>query len=261
MMTATRTFKVGSELMKGSDVKAWQELIDKEFKHLKINCPIKHDGVYGVNTRSYSAALLRARGISLRLMDAGVTPSLRSKIRNRDLNTTETKRFHAKTTQEYRAKLKKQWAPAKVHQPVTKILADSWGYHPGIHDGVDVICNPNAAVYAMVKCKVIDVRAFGWWGLGAQPSIGHPVSDGDGIVQVEVLESVGPFKKGHHIGYGHCEHARVKVGEVLQAGEVIALAGFARAWHIHLMYNNGSTSKGIGNIDPRPILDYSVKHG
>ncbi len=87
------------------------------------------------------------------------------------------------------------------------------------------------------------------------------VRKGDGIVQLEVLESVGPFKKGMHIGYGHCEHARVRVGQVVQAGETIALAGLAVAWHIHLMMNNGSTTKGIGNIDPRKCLDYAVKNG
>lgn len=252
-----RTFKVGSKLMEGSDVKAWQELIDKEFKHLKINCPIKKDGVYGVHTRTYSAALLRARGLSLRLMDDGVTPPLRSKIRNRTLNAMEQKRFDAKTTQEYRAKLKEQWDPKKVHKPVSVILADSWDYHPPVHDGIDVICKPNAAVYAMVKCKVIDVRASGWWGKA--PS--GEVAKGDGIVQVEILETVGPFKKGHHIGYGHCEHARVKVGDVVQAGEVIALAGLAVAWHIHLMYNDGSTTRGVGNLNPRAILEYAKKNG
>lgn len=252
-----RAFTVGSKLMEGSDVKAWQELVDKEFRHLGITCPIKHDGVYGVHTRSYSAALLRARGISLRLMDAGVTTGLRSKIRNRELNATETKRFHAKTTQEYRADLKKQWTPKKVHQPVSTILADSWGYHPPVHDGLDVICKPNAAVFAMVKSKVIDVRADDWWG--NNPS--GDKSKGDGIVQVEVLESVGPFKKGYHIGYGHCEHARVEVGEIVQAGEVIALAGLAVAWHVHLMYNDGSTTRGVGNRDPRAILEYTKKHG
>ena len=109
----------------------------------------------------------------------------------------------------------------------------------------------------MVKSKVIDVRASGWWGKA--PS--GQVSKGDGIVQLEVLESVGPFKKGQHIGYGHCEHARVRVGQVVQAGETIALAGLAVAWHIHLMVNDGGTKKGIGTRDPRPHLDYSVKHG
>lgn len=256
-----RTLKVASPPMKGTDVKEWQQLVNKEFNHLKLNCPIQADGIYGPATRSYSSELLVARGILVKEMVHGVTPELRTKIRGRKLTKTEDKRFHSVARVKYRAKLRKRWAPIKVHQPVSKILADSWGYHPGIHDGLDVICNPNAPLYAMVKCKVIDVRASGWWGLGAAPSGGHAVSEGDGIVQVEVLENVGPFKKGYHIGYGHCEHARVRVGEVLQAGEAIALAGFAKAWHIHLMYNDGSTSKGIGNRDPRAILDYSIKHG
>jgi murein DD-endopeptidase MepM/ murein hydrolase activator NlpD len=252
-----RTFKVGSKLMEGSDVKAWQELIDKEFRHLKINCPIKKDGVYGVHTRSYSAALLKARGILIKEMESGVTPGLRSKIRNRELTKTETKRFHSAARVKYRKELREQWKPRKVHKPVNTIIADSWDYHPGVHDGIDVICGPNAAVFAMVKCKVIDVRAGGWWGNA--PS--GDVKKGDGIVQVEILENVGPFKKGYHIGYGHCEHARVRVGEIVQAGEVIALAGLAVAWHVHLMYNDGSTTRGIGNRDPRAILEYSKKHG
>jgi murein DD-endopeptidase MepM/ murein hydrolase activator NlpD len=249
-----RTFRVG---MHGSDVKAWQVTVDKEFKHLKINCPIKHDGVYGVHTRSYSAALLIARGILIKEMDKGVTPELRTKIRKRELTKAETKRFHSKARVEYRQKIRENWKPKKVHQPVSNILADSWDYHPPVHDGIDVICKPNAAVFAMVKCKVIDVRASGWWGKAPTGD----VSKGDGIVQIEVLESVGPFKKGYHIGYGHCEHARVRVGEVLQPGEVIALAGLAVAWHVHLMYNDGSTKKGIGNRNPRAILEYSKKHG
>lgn len=111
---------------------------------------------------------------------------------------------------------------------------------------------------AMVKSKIIDVRSAGWWG--KSPS--GPVSRGDGIVQMEVLESVGPFKKGMHIGYGHCEHARVKVGQVVQPGEVVALVGFAVAAHIHLMVNDGRFGKqGRGSQDPRPLLNYAVKNG
>jgi len=252
-----RTFTVKKPLMEGADIKAWQKTIDKEFKHLKINCPIKADGVYGVHTRSYSSALLIARGILIKEMEKGVTPELRTKIRKRDLTKAETKRFHSVARVKYRQELRDRWKLRKVHQPVSNILADSWDYHPGVHDGIDVICKPNAAVFAMCRAKVIDVRSGGWWGNA--PS--GDVSKGDGIVQLEILETVGPFKKGYHIGYGHCEHARVKVGEIVQAGETIALAGLAVAWHVHLMYNDGSTMKGIGNRDPRAILEYSKKHG
>jgi murein DD-endopeptidase MepM/ murein hydrolase activator NlpD len=252
-----RTFKVGSKLMEGSDVKAWQELIDKEFRHLKINCPIKKDGVYGVHTRSYSSTLLIARGILVKEMEQGVTPELRTKIRNRQLTKTETKRFHSAARVKYRKELRERWAPKKVHKPISNILADSWGWHPGVHDGIDLICKPNAALYAVVKSKVIDVRAGGWWGNA--PS--GDVTKGDGIIQLEVLENVGPFKKGMHIGYGHAEHARVRVGEIVQAGEVIGLAGLAVAWHTHWMINGGDTNRGVGDRDPRKFLDYTKKHG
>lgn len=253
-----RTLHLQPNLMHGPDVLEWQKLIDHEFKHLKIDCPIVHDGIYGVHTRSYSIALVKARGYNWqKLMKTGVTPELRDKIRKRLYTPAERTRYHAKTVVAYRDSLRKQWKPKKVHPPVSSILASSWGYHPGVHDGLDVICKPNAAVFAMVRSKVVDVRASGWWGKA--PS--GDVSKGDGIVQLQVLDTVGPFKRGRHIGYGHCEHARVKVGEVVQAGEVIALAGLAVAWHVHLMYNHGKTLRGVGSIDPRAILDYSVKHG
>lgn len=256
---STRTFQVGREVMRGSDVEAWQETIKKEFRHLGIrNCPIKTDGIYGVHTRTYTAALCRARGIKAKkAMAKGVTPELRIKIRNHELNVWEKRRYHSPGAKKYRKKLREQWRKKKVHAPVSSIIADSWGYHPGVHDGIDVICKPNAAVFAMVKGRVIDVRAGGWWGNA--PS--GDVKKGDGIVQIEVLESVGPFKKGYHIGYGHCEHARVKIGDVVQPGERIADAGLAVAWHVHLMYNDGSTTRGIGNRNPRRILEYAKKHG
>jgi murein DD-endopeptidase MepM/ murein hydrolase activator NlpD len=254
-----RTFKVGSKLMEGPDVRAWQEDVKHLFKKMMINCPIVIDGVYGVHTRSYTASLCRAMGLESaeKAMAEGITPELRIKLRNERLTEAEEQRRQSESRREYRRDLRERWAPRKVHKPVSVILADSWGYHPPVHDGLDVICNPNAAVYAMVKAKVFDVRASGWWGKA--PS--GDVSKGDGIVQIEVLENVGPFRKGFHIGYGHCEHARVSEGEIVQAGEVLALAGLAVAWHVHLMYNDGSTTRGVGNRDPRAILDYTKKHG
>jgi murein DD-endopeptidase MepM/ murein hydrolase activator NlpD len=157
----------------------------------------------------------------------------------------------------YRGELRARWAEKKVHTPLTRILADTWGYHPPVHDGIDLICPANSPIFAMVKSKVIDVRAGGWWGKA--PS--GDVRLGDGIIQLEVLESVGPFKKGMHIGYGHAEKAKVRVGQTVEAGDVIGHAGLAVAWHIHLMVNNGRTTKGIGNINPEPLYRYAVKHG
>lgn len=258
-MDTPRTYKIDTPPMRGQDIENWQREIKNEFARMDIDCPIKPDGIYGVVTRAYTASLAHALGMNAsEVMAAGVTPELRSRIRHRELTQQEQQRFAER--EDWRRKLRDRYDSSSivdVHRPVTKIIEDSWGYHPPVHDGVDVICLPNAPLYAMVKSRVIDVRDRGWWGKA--PS--GDVSKGDGIIQLEVLETVGPFKKGNHIGYGHAEHAKVKVGQIVEPGHAIGLAGLAVAWHIHLMYNDGSTNKGIGTIDSRPILDYAVKHG
>lgn len=256
---SSRTFKVDSPLMRGTDIESWQREVKHEFARMDINCPIKADGIYGVATRSFTASLCHAIGmVASEVMAPGVTPELRSRIRNRDLTNEEQRRYSER--EDWRRRLRARYEKAEVTsvaRPVAKILEDSWGYHPGIHDGLDVITLPNAPLYAMVRSRIIDVRSKGWWGKAPSGDI----SKGDGIVQMEILDSVGPFKRGYHIGYGHCENAKVMVGQVVDAGDRIADAGLAVAWHIHLMYNDGSTVRGIGNKDPRDILDYAVKFG
>ena len=256
---AARTFKLDQPRMEGNDVKNWQKEVVELFDKMAIrNVPLKADGEYGMATRSITASLARAMGINhMEAMKDGVTPELRRKLRDKDLTPNEKERYRSAEFERYREKLRDNWkAGGKVHAPTNKILADSWGFHPPVHDGIDVICPANAVLFAMCKAKVIDVRSGGWWGKAPSGN----TSLGDGIIQLEVLENIGPFKKGYHIGYGHAEKAMVKVGQVVNAGTPIGRAGLAVAWHIHLMYNNGSTNKGVGTIDPRKILDYSVEN-
>lgn len=148
---------------------------------------------------------------------------------------------------------------AKVAMPVKHILSMANDWHPG-HDGIDLICEANAPLFAICNAKVIDVRAGGWWGKGACARAGHPISDGDGIIQLECLVNVGPFLKGDHFGYGHAEGACVKVGQIVRAGERIGRSGFANAWHVHFMANHGMNNLGIGTIDPAPFLKYAKEH-
>jgi murein DD-endopeptidase MepM/ murein hydrolase activator NlpD len=260
-----RIFKLESPHMKGSDVKQWQQNIKELFKKMAIDCPIKPDGDYGVATRSYTAALVHANGMSAGVqMKTGVTPELRSKLRHapKSLNDVQKKSRASENRKAYRATLRKRYGNVHgglVHSPTTVIVQDDWGYHPGVHDGLDVITPPDPIIFAMCKAKVIDVRSNGWWGLGA-PKDPKLKAKGDGIIQLEVVENVGPFKRGMHIGYGHAEKAMVHVGDRVRAGQAIGHAGFANAWHIHLMFNTGDTTKGIGNLNPRPFLDYARKH-
>lgn len=262
-MATPRTFKIQSPLMHGEDVQAWQMEIAAEFEKLDIHCPIEPDGHYGVGSRSYTASLCHALGMNATdAMKDGVTPQLRTKIRQRQLTREEHQRYMSVEYIDYRRTLRKRWtSPGNaVHTPVAKILQHSWGYHPGVHDGVDVICLPNAPIYAMCRARVIDVRAEGWWGLGA-PSDPELKAKGDGIIQLEVLVDVGPFAKGHHIGYGHAEGAVTHFGEVVEAGTHLGHAGLANAWHVHLMHNDGHAGlHGIGNLDPEPLLNYTIDH-
>lgn len=258
-----RTFHVG---MSGEDVKNWQKDVVEGFQSMKMyNCPMAIDGDYGEVSRSLSAQLAKCLGIDHKaLMAKGLTRRERIKINkaspNGDgLSAAEKRRFRSKNYVNYRRGVRKAWArnASRVHKPVDNILADSWGYHPGVHDGLDVVCGPNAPIFAMVDAKVIDVRSSGWWGKAPSGN----VSLGDGIIQLEVLENVGPFKKGMHIGYGHAEGAKVRVGRKVKAGQVLGHAGLAVAWHVHLMINGGGTTQGRGDRDPRPFLDYTKKHG
>jgi murein DD-endopeptidase MepM/ murein hydrolase activator NlpD len=148
-----------------------------------------------------------------------------------------------------------------VASPLRRILGDSWGWHPPGHDGVDLICEGDAAIYALCDARVIDVRSRGWWGKGARAAGGHSVSDGDGIIQLESLVNAGPFKEGMHFGYGHAEKATVTPGQKVKAGQKIGHAGFANAWHVHFMVNGGGTARGVGDRDPLPFVRYAVENG
>ena len=147
----------------------------------------------------------------------------------------------------------------RLSVPVDPILQHSNGFSDG-HDGVDLICEADDVVYAICDAKVIDVRAGGWWGSNPTASPGHPISDGDGIIQIECSVNKGPFKKGMHFGYGHAEKAVVKVGQKVKAGQKLGHAGFANAWHLHFMVNGGNTNKGKGDRDPMPFVNYAKNH-
>lgn len=256
-----RTFQVKTPHMHGDDIANWQGEIVNLFALMDIECPLARDGDYGIETRSYTASLCEAYGIlSNEAMAKGVTPQLRTKLRGNNFSDAERKRFEERV--DYRRGLRKKWDEMKHGDcalPVKHIIAHSWGYHPGVHDGLDVITEADPQIFAVVKSKVIDARSSGWWGLG-KPSNPELAAKGDGIIQLEVLENVGPFKKGMHIGYGHAEKAVVKKGQLVKAGELIGHAGLANAWHIHWMFNDGSTSQGRGNLDPEPFLEYLIHH-
>jgi murein DD-endopeptidase MepM/ murein hydrolase activator NlpD len=186
--------------------------------------------------------------------------------RSRDLWVKREKTYKAKAARahamhKHRTQQLAALAP-RVAMPVrTNMATNTNGWTgPNGHDGIDLICAENEPIVAVCKSRVVRVSPSGWWGNNPQPSPGHPISDGDGIVVLESLVDAGPIKRGLHFGYGHAEHATVKVGDVVEAGQVIGKAGFARAPHVHFLVNDdppvNGLYRGVGDRDPRPILDY-----
>jgi murein DD-endopeptidase MepM/ murein hydrolase activator NlpD len=250
----SRTFKAKGS-MRGVDVKLWQITLRKQFDTWQVDYPLAADGNYGPVTRSATRDVLKGLGIAQDAIRDGVTPQLRRKVRNKHLTPREKARYAARAA--WRRKLRKKFAGKGVAPPINKILTSANGWAGKGHDGVDLICNPNVPIMAICDAEVIDVRGGGWWG--KSPS--GDVTKGDGIIQLRCLSDVGPFKKGMHFGYGHAEHATVKKGDTVKAGDIIGKAGYAVAWHIHLMVNGGGTSKGVGDRDPMPFVNYAMKHG
>lgn len=258
-MAQPRTFKLGDPHLQGDDVGEWQDTLIAQFKTWDVNYPLVRDNDYGAITRDATATVLYGLGIPRENMADGVTPDLRVRVRNKKLSSYDLERFRERAG--WRGRLRKTHADAgRVAAPLATILSSSWGYHPPVHDGVDLICRPNATIYALCDGTIIRAASGGWWGKGAQASGGHSVSEGDGIIVLRSTVDVGPFSKGLNFGYGHAEHPTVKAGQKVQAGDPIGRAGFANAWHIHMVCNNRKDDRGVGDRDPMPCVRYACGH-
>jgi murein DD-endopeptidase MepM/ murein hydrolase activator NlpD len=200
----------------------------------------------------------------------GLTPELRTKLRHKHLTPEQASLSRARK-KDWLVRFRKRHADNKVSLPTPIIEGDTWSWWPPsgpnqgkVHDGVDIIAPWNAPMLAPVRSKVVRADADGWWGKGAAPSAGHPIGDGDGIIILEVLEAVGPFRKGMHVCYGHGEHAAVDEGQVVRAGEFIGRVGWAKTSHIHWMINETAPVDGFytgrGDRDPTPYLAFLKAH-
>jgi hypothetical protein len=198
--------------MKGDDVRAWQRFLYEDFRsRWSIEYPLDIDGDYGEATRAATASFLRAWGMesAQAAMEHGVTPELRIKIRNSDRTNTEQDLAVSDERKAYRAALRDRFAHQDVCYPVPNLVTDAWGWHPGVHDGVDLVCPWKQPLLAICTGVIVRVSPSGWWGVNPQASPGHPISDGDGIVILQCDIDDGPFVPGLHFGYGHAELAAV----------------------------------------------------
>jgi murein DD-endopeptidase MepM/ murein hydrolase activator NlpD len=147
-----------------------------------------------------------------------------------------------------------------VSLPVDPILQSSWGYHPGVHDGVDLITDGDDTIVAICDGTVLRASSSGWWGKGARASGGHSISEGDGVIVLRCSINEGPFQSGTNFVYGHAEHPTVKPGQRVKAGQRLGRAGFANAWHIHFCVNRRFDDRGVGDHDPMPYVEYARRN-
>lgn len=261
------TYRVQTPHITGHGVADWQRLLNAKVAHWGVNYAIKVDDDYDVATRDLAATVLHGMGIAQDEMSHGVTPELRTKVRNARLTSDEQARYDSRAA--WRKRLAAKHEGAGFASPLARIIGHSWGWTPdklkvkgggAVHDGVDLICGDKAPLFAICRAKVLRADASGWWGKGAHPSAGHPVSDGDGIIVLQSLVTAGPFKTRTRLCYGHAEGAVVKVGQTVEAGQHIGHAGFANASHAHFMVHSRDDARGIGDVDPWPYVAYAIEH-
>jgi murein DD-endopeptidase MepM/ murein hydrolase activator NlpD len=260
-----RTLKVDSPMMVGNDVSSWQEFLRDAFRsRWSIEYPIDVDGVYGVATRAATASFMRAWGVedTGEALKDGLTPGWRSKLRNNDRTDEEKVRALSDEIKAYRRRLEARFERLLVCYPVNNLITDDNGWTgPNGHDGVDLITAWRGPLLAICDGIIRRVDSSGWWGNNPQPSPGHPISDGDGIIVLKCTITAGPFRPGLHFGYGHAEDATVREGDRVRAGQTIGLVGWARAPHCHFMCNDdppvNGLYRGVGDRDPMPFLDFS----
>lgn len=257
MADAPRTYKLDSPLMRGRDIRYSQVEVVGLFADLEIDYPLEPDGIYDREDRSAYASLCTALGmLHYKVMEKGVTPELRSRLRHRKLTAREQERFESEALVEYRRALRRRFEGGGVSPPVSRILDHSNGYSRQ-HDGVDLICPQRAPALAICE-GIIVANRDNWWGIG---NPGGSLGDkGDGIIILRATRNVGPIREGMNFGYGHAEDRVARVGQRVKAGERIADAGYANRWHLHFMVNNDDHTRGIGDRDPWPFVDYARRN-
>src|SRR6478609_3975924 len=126
--------------------------------------------------------------------------------RSRDLWVKRERDYKAKAAHAHEQHKKRERqlaarAKPRLSMPLKQITTDTWGYHPPVHDGVDLICPPREPALAVCRCEVVRVSPSGWWGKGA-PSDPVLKAKGDGVIVLRSLVDAGPIRKGMNFVYG-----------------------------------------------------------
>jgi hypothetical protein len=104
---ATRTLKLTSPAMRGTDVERFQKDLNAELGRWKVPHRLDVDGIYGTATRDTAKSVCYGLGMKSPVLEHGATPAVRSKVRHRKLTTMEIVRFHAR--EEWRGRYRRRY--------------------------------------------------------------------------------------------------------------------------------------------------------
>lgn len=186
--------------MEGPDVKAFQLAIKHRLKStgLADEVPVAKHGKFTQATWDAfceAAYTLGLRESSYRTLQGGhgVASKGAQKFVRNPIARTDAQKLRAKDRKKHVGP--KYLGSSGVASPLAKLGVHSNGWNPKVpHDGVDLICDEGTVLFAICDAEVVDVRADGWWGLGAQATAPHKITDGDGIIQLECLVA-GPSRR------------------------------------------------------------------
>ena len=130
IVSKPRTLKLRPRPMNGTDVRDWEQEINRQFADMDINFRVKVDAKYTLGDREATERLLYALGIDRDEMKDGVTPALRIKVRHGRLTAAEKARKAARVG--CRRRLRKKYAkPRRVTRsmaeaPVRRSSGGAW---------------------------------------------------------------------------------------------------------------------------------------
>ena len=119
-------------------------------------------------------------------------------------------------------------------------LRDTWGASRSQgrrHEGIDIFAPRGSKVYSTTDGLVADLR--------------------DNTLGGKVVWIKGPSQSWHYYAHLNAHHAQLKVGDVVQRGQVIGYVGNtgnAKATPPHLHYGIYLLGKGRGATNPYPYL-------
>ena len=233
-----KVYKLTAQPMSGTDIKAFQADLNDRMQRWGIDLRIEEDGVYGPATRTMARRVLRGLGVVPAAYEHGITPELRSLIRNPARRTSQ-QLTRARANRAWLRALRKRYTVGgggSGRYPLGKRGKLIGTPHAGTHtlgnwqsdNAVDIGVPVGTTMLALDSGKVIKVRH-------------HP--QGAGRFAGDQITIQGDH--GNAFFYGHGV-AQVKEGQRVHRGQVIGTSGSANGVaHLHL---------GVRKGDPRQLI-------